>query len=325
MMPLVYLVSVLIRSSAGSLAFLAAVATHLLPGCVTLRPFEEVRRSLPAERFTELGGRSVYFERQGAGEAVVLIHGFGGSTFSFRKVAPELARDYDVIALDLHGFGYTQRPADPAAYTITAQRDLVLGLMDRLGVARAHIVGHSYGAGVALLMAQENPDRVRSIVLVDGGAPGGGPPAAPLFNILRPLMAPFVAQVLTEANIRRILESTVYDASVVDADMVNGYLGRLRIEGLVSAFRGFSSPAAGSAPKVRPEALRTPTLLLWGERDTVIPIAVGERLSAAMAHAEFVRLPRVGHLPLEEAPAESLESLRAFLARQTEPAPPAVP
>jgi 2-hydroxymuconate-semialdehyde hydrolase len=317
-----YPLALVIRSSSSLAAMFVAIAAHLLPGCVTLSPFDEVRRSLPAERFAELDGRAVYFERQGAGETVVLIHGFGGSTFSFRKVAGELARNYDVIALDLHGFGYTQRPTDPSAYSLLAQRDLVLRLMDHLGVARAHIVGHSYGAGIALLLAQENGDRVRSIILVDGGSAGGAPPAARLFSIIRPLITPFAAQFLTEPNIRRTLESAVHDPAVVDGEMVDGYLRRLKVEGLTRAFRGFSSPAAVAAPEVRLQEIDKPTLILWGERDTFIPIAVGERLAAAIAGAEFVRFERVGHLPLEEIPEASLSALRVFLQRQAAAVPP---
>jgi pimeloyl-ACP methyl ester carboxylesterase len=116
-----------------------------LPGCVSLRSFSEIRREIPADRFVRVGEQLVHTEQAGTGEPVVLLHGFGGSTYSWREVMPELARSYRVVAIDLNGFGYTERPKSRESYTREGQGKLVLGVLDALGIDRAHIFGHSYG------------------------------------------------------------------------------------------------------------------------------------------------------------------------------------
>src|SRR4030095_16933166 len=97
-----------------------------LSACVSLRSFSEVRREVPEDRFVRIDGHLVHFEQAGSGEPVVLIHGFGASAYSWRQVMPVLAESYRVVAVDLNGFGYTQRPKSPASYTREGQEKLVL-------------------------------------------------------------------------------------------------------------------------------------------------------------------------------------------------------
>src|SRR5206468_1124100 len=93
------------------------------------------------------------------------------STYSWRKVIPALSASHWVIAIDLNGFGYTERPKDPASYTREGQAALILAVMDALGIDRAHVVGHSYGGGLSLFLASTHPERFRTLILVDSSAP----------------------------------------------------------------------------------------------------------------------------------------------------------
>src|SRR5947199_312838 len=151
------------------LAALTLLALLLL-GCVALRSFDEIRREAPAGDFVRVGGQLVHAEQVGDGEPVVLLHGFGASAYSWRKVIPALAQGHRVVAIDLNGFGYTQRPRSRESYTREGQAKLVLDTLDALGIARAHVVGHSYGGGITLYLAARHPERFRSMVLVDWGA-----------------------------------------------------------------------------------------------------------------------------------------------------------
>jgi pimeloyl-ACP methyl ester carboxylesterase len=112
----------------------------------------------------EVDGVPIHYVEAGQGKAVLLIHGLGASTFSFRHTIPELAQRYRVIALDLKGFGYSARPQSD--YSLTAQAALVRQVMDRLGVERAAVVGHSMGGAVAMRLALGYPERVSRLVLV---------------------------------------------------------------------------------------------------------------------------------------------------------------
>ncbi len=172
-----------------TMVFVLAIA---LPGCVSLRSFAEIRRALPADRFVRVGEQLVHVEQAGEGEPVVLLHGFGASTYSWRKVMPALAASHRVVAIDLNGFGYTQRPASRASYTREAQAKLVLGTMDALGIDRAHIFGHSYGGGITLYLASRHPERFRTMVLVDSSAPTYANDRRSRAAACRPLAAFFV-------------------------------------------------------------------------------------------------------------------------------------
>src|SRR6185503_4249301 len=156
------------------------IISTLLGGCVSLQPWSEVRARLPAAELVTVDGHAVHVEQWGGGEQagrdepgepVVLLHGFGESTYSWRLVAPQLAQRHRVVAIDLNGFGYTERRRDLAAYTIDGQMRLVLGALDRLGIQRADFVGHSYGGGLTLWIAAHHPERVRSMALLDSTMP----------------------------------------------------------------------------------------------------------------------------------------------------------
>jgi 2-hydroxymuconate-semialdehyde hydrolase len=140
-------------------------------GCVSLQPYEAVVEDLPASNLLLIDDHRVHVEVAGSGEPLVMIHGFGGSTYSWRQVMPMLAQDYRVIALDLRGFGFTERPADLELYTRDAQVHLILRVLDELEIDRAHLMAHSYGGGLAMTLAVRHPDRVRSLVLADSTAP----------------------------------------------------------------------------------------------------------------------------------------------------------
>jgi pimeloyl-ACP methyl ester carboxylesterase len=292
--------------------FLLAIA---LPGCVSLRSFEEVRRSLPADRFVRVGDQLVHVEQAGSGEPVVLIHGFGASTYSWRKVMPALAASHRVVAIDLNGFGYTQRPKSRASYTREAQAKLVLGTLDALGIDRAHIVGHSYGGGLTLYLASRHPERFRTMVLVDSSAPTYANDRRSRFAALRPLDVLFVRSVvLRPGMVRKGLLRSYYDDSLVTPELVQAYLDRLAIEGVGGAFYGLTAPAPAGEP-VELEKIAVPSLVIWGAHDVLISPETGRRAAARLPHAEFVLFDKSGHLPMEEEPEAFLNTVLPFLER----------
>lgn len=112
----------------------------------------------------DIDGYQVHYLDQGQGPAIVLIHGFGGQTYSYRHLIPMLARDHRVIAVDLKGYGYSERNAH-AGLSHTAQVAMLKGLLDKLGVARATFVGHSMGGAVAQRFAVTYPDMADALIL----------------------------------------------------------------------------------------------------------------------------------------------------------------
>jgi pimeloyl-ACP methyl ester carboxylesterase len=292
---------------------LAGTVLGLL-GCVSLTPFSEIQRVVGKENFVSAAGHAVHVEQEGSGSPLVLLHGFGGSTLSWRRVIPELASTHRVVALDQFGFGWTERPTDPALYGSGGQLALVVAVMDALGLERAVVMGHSWGGGLALRLAAAHPERISKLILVAATDPrrSGGRRAGRMRQLLA--RAALRTVLLREGTIRSHLQRSVYDPEVVDEDMVRGYLARLRVEGAGRALSGLSALPATTPPPVVLEHLDLPVLLVWGAEDRAVPPAVGERLEAAIPGARRVILERCGHLPMDEAPEEFLTVVRPFLA-----------
>jgi pimeloyl-ACP methyl ester carboxylesterase len=289
----------------------------LLPvlGCASVRPFSEIRRLVPEDRFLRLGNQLVHLEQAGEGEPVILLHGFGASTYAWRKVMPRLAASFRVMAIDLNGFGYTQRTRDFESYTREGQADLVLRVMDSLGIDKAHVVGHSYGGGIAIWLASRHPERLRSMVLVDSSAPTYANDRRSRLAGLRPVASLAVRALLRPGSVRRSLINSVYDDSLVTPELVQEYYDRLRIEGVLDAYVGLTAPVRNRPEPVRLEAIQVPALVVWGVEDRVISVNAGRRAAGQFPHGEFVALERTGHIPMEERPEELLQAMLPFLER----------
>lgn len=290
-----------------------------LAGCNSLRPFTQIRREVPEDRFLRIGDQLVHVEQAGpsSGEPVVLIHGFGGSTYSWRKILPTLAERFWVVAVDLSGFGYTERPRRRERYSREAQGELVLRVMDALGMESADLIGHSYGGGITLWIAWRHPERVRSMVLVDSSAPTYANDRRSRLAALRPFTSLFVRSfVLRPASVRKALLRSFHDDSLVTPELVQAYYERLRIEGVGYAYHGLTAPLRGPADRVVLEEIRTPALVVWGRHDVVISADAGRRAAARLPRGTFAVIEEAGHIPMEERPEELLRLVVPFLERQ---------
>lgn len=298
---------------------LTLLATSILPllGCASVRPFSEIRSTVPEESFLKIGEQLVHVEQAGSGEPVILLHGFGASTYSWRHVMPGLAVAFRVVAIDLNGFGYTQRPRSFESYTREGQARLILDVMDELGFEKAHLMGHSYGGGLSLFLASQHPERVRSLVLVDSSAPTYANDRRSVAASVKPLAGLFLRSfVLRPRNVRRALLRSIHDDSLVTPELVREYYERLRVEGVVEAYYGLTAPVHASAVPVKLEEIRVPALIVWGSEDPLISVEAGRQAAARMPDAEFVVLEGVGHMPMEERPDGLVRIVLPFLERQ---------
>ncbi len=291
----------------------------LLPaaGCVSIRPFAEAVRELPAGRLLDIDGRRISVEQAGQGSPLVLLHGFGESTLAFAPVIPELAKRFAVVAIDLNGFGYTERPKDRASYTLAGQERLVLSVLDRLGLDRVRLAGHSYGGGLALYLAARHPERIDRLLLIDN--------TLPLYASQRrnPLFAwRWVARMaahtfaLSDRVIERGLEKAYFDDSKVTPTLVRQYADRLRIEGVSDAFFGLVGPTTEPPFRIDLAAIRTPALVVWGAEDRLIEAVAAEERSSELPNSSFVVLPACGHTPMEECPEAFLAAALPFLLEE---------
>ncbi len=301
---------------AAKLILILGVAL-LAVGCVSLQPFEEVARRAGAASYVEVDGQRVHVEVAGRGAPLVLVHGFGGSAYSWRRVQPRLAQSYRTIAVDLYGFGYSERPRELERYGRSGQVGLLHGVLDALGIDSAHFLAHSYGGGLVLTLAYQEPARVRSMVLVGSTAPDYATTRRRPFATTAPAVQLFVRAIALKPRfVGRVLRRTFVDPSVVTEEVVGEYLDRLRVAGAARAYRGLTRPRQEPADleAVLLAEIRQPALVVWGSADPLIPAAAGAREAGELPAARFVVLPECGHAPMEEQPEELLAVVEPFLA-----------
>lgn len=250
---------------------------------------------------------------------LVLVHGFGACAHFWRRWEGSLAAFGPVYNVELAGFGNTPFPDDGDSSPLGHARRLA-GFLVELEGPPPILVGHSFGGAVVLLAALLEKDAGRplpsALVVVSGAVfPQRIPPIISAARIpgLRSLfrLGP-PPRWLLRAGIRTI----VHDPATVTDDQVEGYLAPLRTPArrreILEAARRLD-PTQGAEWTLRYPEISSPSLLLWGEEDRVVPPAVGERLHGTLPHSTLVTLPGVGHLPPEEAPDQALEVVRSFL------------
>jgi pimeloyl-ACP methyl ester carboxylesterase len=243
--------------------------------------------------------------------AVVLVHGFGSSLQTWDTWATALEADHRVIRIDLPGSGLS--PPDASGQYVDARSiALLIALQDRLGVPRASIVGHSIGGRIAWTFAARYPERVDKLVLVspDGFAsPGFAYGVAPKV----PSMLGLMRFVLPKPLLRMNLAPAYADPALLTDALTTRYHDLLLAPGAREAMLMRMRQTVLVDPVPLLQRIRAPTLLVWGERDAMIPLANANDYLKAMPNARLVTVPGAGHLPHEEAPGIAMGEMRRFL------------
>ncbi|HVA36459.1 MAG TPA: alpha/beta hydrolase [Candidatus Dormibacteraeota bacterium] len=265
------------------------------------------------------GGVRTRVRESGRGACVLLVHGFADGLSTWWRTMPALARRYRAVAYDLHGCGASEK--GPGRYDLASLARQALGVLDALGVERAHLVGHSLGAKVALAAAARAPERIASLVLE----------APPAFAMrlpweLRLLSAPGFGEFLsacatpwtTRLATRRAFLRMVHPASRAWPEerfrRLPGTVAdpRAMIAGWMHLARGIRLERRDPVEGVY-RLLEAPALVVVGANDPNVPAALGERLAGTLPRARLLRFERVGHVPHAERDGEfTAEVLRFF-------------
>lgn len=286
----------------------AAVAVKLLTRSATV-DWETSAENVPhsdRSQFVSVDGARIHYQEFGQpnNPAMILIHGYTASVYVWKTVAPVLAdAGFRVIAVDLIGFGYSEKPGW-FDYTIQSQARMVSRFMNRLGIGRATIIGSSYGGAVALSLTLDNPERVEKLVLVDAVCND----EAKNHPILRLASVRGIGETITpllldsKTFLRFRMRSTLSKSNhhMIDRDRIESVRRPLR------ARDGHRSVLTTSrnwdANRLEQDAhqINQPTLIIWGEHDTVIPVKNGYKLNEEILNSRFVIFKDCGHVPQEE-------------------------
>jgi pimeloyl-ACP methyl ester carboxylesterase len=267
----------------------------------------------------------------GKGPDVLLIHGLGGTRASLFETAADLSPRYRVHAIDLPGFGSSSKPAT-GAYNARWFAEIVLGLLDQLGISRAHIVGNSMGGRVAIEVGLQAPERVTALGLLCPGVAFVRRGFHPIVRLMRPELG------MLPHTLHRSLIASQFWAMFHDRDRIDPDVASLMVEEFrrIYASRGARYAFLSSARNIYLEApfgrqgfyprlagLEPPALFVWGSHDPLIPPAFGRHVRQWLPSAEQVVMQDCGHVPQVEHPEECNRLLLDFFARAEVAAPAA--
>jgi pimeloyl-ACP methyl ester carboxylesterase len=252
-------------------------------------------------------------EVEGRGNPVVYVHGLLASSATWQEVLAPASAGRPAVAVDLPGYGFSERPW-PFDYSVGGESRALESFLDERGIGRAVLVGNSLGGSAAMLLAAERPDRVEALVLVAPATPEGRIPWT--IAVLRtPLAGELVMALAARPFIAWGLRHRLYArASRVTARAIDDAWLPLTVPGTrraaLAAMRSDPRPYRGIEARVR-----VPTLVVWGERDRLLPAAESERIASRISGARLALIPDAGHLPQRERPEAFAAAVSAFLER----------
>ncbi|MEJ5313095.1 alpha/beta fold hydrolase [Anaerolinea thermophila] len=316
----------------GVILLLLLAGLLVVPLILPVPPLQDIRNvnelKDPDSQFIQIQGIQVHYKKYGAGEpAIILLHGFGASTFSWREVVEPLSVHGTVIAYDRPAFGLTSRPMPKDwqginPYSVEGNISLLVGLMDRLGVNQAILIGNSAGGRLAMQMALAHPERVSGLILVDAAIyQGGGVQSSfiralmntPQLNRIGPYL---LRSAFAGEQGQSLISMAWHDPSKLTPEVIEGYRKPLHMENWDRALWEFTKAGSGSEDlSLRFAELTMPVLVVTGDDDRIVPTSLSLKLAEEIPQAQLVVFSNCGHVPQEECPDQFLKAVEEFLGR----------
>ena len=259
----------------------------------------------------ELFGQKIYYLEAGSGPEVILLHGLGGDKGNWRMTLPVLAARFHVYAPDQIGFGQSDKPQ--INYRVATLVDFLNAFYKKVGIAKATLVGNSLGGWVAMDFALQYPDKVNRLVLVDSGGysfkrTGGVAPTREVMLGLNPSSLAGTKQLMAIVFHNKAFSTDGVAEQVFtehlrknDGYTINSFVDSiLRGEDVVDGRLG---------------GIKTPTLIVWGRDDMLIPLATGKALAEDIGGSQTVVLDDCGHVPQMECAAPFNDALLKYLGQ----------
>lgn len=265
------------------------------------------------------GGVKIKYDEIGNGEPIILLHGFGASSYSWHNISKPLSQKNKLFLIDLKGFGKSDKPLDDK-YSISDQAEIIISFIQKNNLQNLVLIGHSMGGAVALqtalqcIMMENNP--VKGLILLDSPAYKQRLPS--FIQILRiPIVNKIILAIIpAKLCIKFLLKKCFFDDTKITDAMIENYS---RFFGLAGSSHALIATAKKIIPKNIDEItskyknIQIPTLIIWGENDKFIPLSIGQKLKQAIPNSKLAVIPNCGHMPQEEKPKETAEIISKFL------------
>lgn len=258
---------------------------------------------------------------RGQGRPILLLHGFATSSYTWHAIIPELSKNHRVIAIDLRGFGASDKPLDDR-YSIQDQTEAVQAFVEQENLRDLTVIGHSFGGGITLVMAlnaeQQRKPRIRNIVLIDSLA--YRQPMPIFFRLLQIPMVGDLGMTLVPPEIQASqgLRLAYYDKEKITGQDVAEYANTLYSPAAKHALtKTIEQLVPENIDEIasRYKTIKMPALIVWCQQDKVVPVVLGLRLHEEMRSSELALFSQCGHMPQEEKPEDTLTAIQAFLKR----------
>jgi pimeloyl-ACP methyl ester carboxylesterase len=294
-----------------------------LTGCVRVPvPPNNLEHSWGERQIFDYHGVKINYYEAGQGPPVILLHGFGACTYTWRFLAPVLAQDHRVFAIDLKGFGLSDKPAD-GKYAVSDQADMVAAFIRRRDLSDLALVGHSMGGAVALMtylkVRQEAPARIKKLVLIDSA---GYPQKMPWFIRFAqiPIINAIGGRLLPPRFVTYlVLRKCYYNKDKITEEQIDTYA-------YYGSLPGAREAVTATAQQIMPvdldvliaqyKTISVPVLIIWGAKDEVVPLSVGKKFKRDIPESRLVIIPKCGHIPPEEQPQATQQAIVSFLKKQ---------
>lgn len=263
---------------------------------------------------TTANGINIYYEVHGSGAPLILISGLGYNQWQWHKMVPGLAQQFQVITFDSRGVGQSDKPAGPYSAALLAAD--TVGLLRELGIAKAHIMGHSMGGFIAQEIALSYPERVDKLILASTNF--GGPRHLPITQEAMAVLTDMTSDPVTRFK-NGLVVSTAPGWAEANPKMIESWLA-WRVENPIdpTAYQaqmavGLGLLAEAAAFENKLPNLQAETLILFGAHDKVVPPGNADLLAAKIPHSTIHILPLAGHFFPIETPEEANEAVVKFL------------
>lgn len=268
-------------------------------------------------KFIEIDGMQVHYKDEGNGFPIVLLHGTAASLHTWDDWTTELSKKYRVIRLDLPGFGITG-PNKNADYSIESYVKFLHQFLSKINVNEYYLAGNSLGGNIAWNYAAEHSEKVTKLILIDASGLPTNKEQPFVFKMAKtPILSSLFLYITPKYFIEKNMKEVYEDDSKISDELIDRYHKMVLREGNRQAFidrakTDFTPNEFKNSEKLK--TILTPTLLIWGAKDTWIPLDNGKRMNNLLPNATLYVIKNSGHVPMEENPKESLFILNEFLA-----------
>jgi pimeloyl-ACP methyl ester carboxylesterase len=298
------------------IVFVAAFFVYAAIARINVDRFTYIRlEDMKKERdYINLRGVDIHYEQYGKdqGKNILLVHGFAGSTLSYQNNVKALAQENTVYAIDLKGYGFSQKDID-GSYTLEEQSWIVSEFIEEKNLDPVIAVGHSMGSTVVLLSYDREPEKFEKLVLIASAGLSSSPNVLSRFISQAILDIIYFNFIVNENNFIDSLSSAFYDDAFVDSQVIANYKTPFRIENANKAFLRIVRDADDYGIRPILEKISIPTLIIWGREDGWIDVENAYLFHEIIDGSTLNIIDKAGHLPMEEQPEEANRIILDFI------------